>query len=261
MQQDSDEQAKIALYNTLETETSDIRTKETEARQTFSDACAAITGENSLTTAIANGFAPPSGPSWATLPNMAMWGVKRAGNIATLTEGALLHAGGATVNRIPGGLIRGSYGTLFNNSLYNSFQYIRHDSKLSNWSLPREAQGSRAATALSRARTVGTAAKYIGKASTVLTFATSAYEQWEKDSHNPSMGEGEKAARAGTKGAFSAGGAWGGAAIGAKGGAAIGVCIGGPVGAAVGGVIGGVVGGAIGSNLGSSFADKVISWF
>ena len=89
------------------------------------------------------------------------------------------------------------------------------------------------------------------------TFAVDAYGQWQKDSHNPSLGEGEKAARATTTGALSAAGGWAGAAVGGKTGAAIGACVGGPVGAAVGGIVGGVVGGTIGSGLGKGAADRV----
>ena len=41
------------------------------------------------------------------------------------------------------------------------------------------------------------ALKWAGRASNALSFAVSAHEQWEKDSHNPSIGEEEKVTRAG----------------------------------------------------------------
>lgn len=43
---DDAEQAKVALYSTLETDTSDIRDRETAARQDFADACSRITDGN-----------------------------------------------------------------------------------------------------------------------------------------------------------------------------------------------------------------------
>ena len=56
-----------------------------------------------------------------------------------------------------------------------------------------------------------------------------------KDSHDPSLGDGEKVTRAAATGLGTGGGAWAGGALGAKVGAGIGACLGGPVGAAVGG--------------------------
>lgn len=68
-----------------------------------------------------------------------------------------------------------------------------------------------------------------------------------KDSHDPSLGDGEKVTRAAATGLGTGGGAWAGGALGAKVGAGIGACLGGPVGAAVGGIAGGIIGGAAGS--------------
>lgn len=53
-----------------------------------------------------------------------------------------------------------------------------------------------------------------------------------KDSHDPSLGDGEKVTRAAATGLGTGGGAWAGGALGAKVGAGIGACLGGPVGAA-----------------------------
>ena len=95
------------------------------------------------------------------------------------------------------------------------------------------------------------AAPYLDKVSkgfVAVDVAVSGYEQWEKDSHNPSIGTGEKVARAATAGAGSAAGGW----AGAQAGAAVGACVGGPVGA----VVGGAVGAAIGSGVGKWVADK-----
>ncbi|RRD29073.1 hypothetical protein, partial [Actinomyces bowdenii] len=238
VQQDSDEQAKIALYNTLETETSDIRTKETEARQTFSDACAAITGENNP---FVNAVLPSlNGGSWMVAASIISWGVDRADNITTAAQGLSLHQGKANLEWTNSKGKPIAHHGAHNGRPVGRIRHALHDSKLENWKLPTSAKGTTAAKIANAASRAQPALKWAGRGSTVLSFATSAYGQWQKDSHNPSLGEGEKVARAGTKGAFSAAGAWGGATLGAKGGAAIGVCIGGPAGAAIGGVIGGV---------------------
>jgi surface antigen len=89
-----------------------------------------------------------------------------------------------------------------------------------------------------------------------IDFAVSGYEQWEKDSHNPSLSEGKKVARATTTGAASAVGGYAGAKAGAAIGASIGVA-GGPIGIAVGGVVGSIAGGVAGSWLGKTGAN----WF
>ena len=101
------------------------------------------------------------------------------------------------------------------------------------------------------ARKVGSskAMTYAGRAGTAVSFGVDAYQQWEKDSHNPSIGTGEKVARAATAGAGSAAGGW----AGAQAGAAVGACVGGPVGA----VVGGAVGAAVGSGVGKGIADWV----
>lgn len=124
------------------------------------------------------------------------------------------------------------------------------------WAISRVGNGVKMAEAIGlRAsganvtRKVGSskAMKYAGRAGTAVSFGVDAYQQWEKDSHNPSIGMGEKVARAATAGAGSAAGGW----AGAQAGAAIGAGVGGPVGA----VVGGAVGAAIGSGLGKKAAD------
>ena len=52
------------------------------------------------------------------------------------------------------------------------------------------------AKAVNAARRAAPALKWAGRASNALSFAV-AHEQREKDSHNPSIGEGEKVTRAG----------------------------------------------------------------
>lgn len=92
-------------------------------------------------------------------------------------------------------------------------------------------EGTVGAKAVDMARKAAPALKRAGRAGNVLSFGISAHEQWEKDSHNPSIGDGEKVARATTRGLGSAAGGWAGGLAGAKVGAAVGACVGGPVGA------------------------------
>jgi len=129
------------------------------------------------------------------------------------------------------------------------WKHAFNDRKLGNWKVPESAEGSRSAKVAKAAGKIAdsNALKYAGRAGTAVSFGVDAYQQWQKDSKDPSIGTGEKVARAATKGAVSAGGAW----AGAEAGAAIGACVGGPVGAAVGGI----VGGAVGSGVASKVAD------
>lgn len=94
--------------------------------------------------------------------------------------------------------------------------------------------------------------RYGGYAGGVLSGATSAYDQWTRDSGRTDLNTSETTGRAFARGAIVGGGAWGGAAAGAS----IGGAVGGPVGAVVGGVVGGVVG----SGVANEAADHVVDW-
>lgn len=109
------------------------------------------------------------------------------------------------------------------------------------------AQGSRY---LSRAAVVGA----------VIDGGIAAWTQWEADSANPAMGQGEKVARATTSGTLSGGGALGGALAGAKFGAFLDSFTANPIGIAVGGAVGEIVGGLIGSGLGQWAANGISSF-
>lgn len=117
---------------------------------------------------------------------------------------------------------------------------------------------ARPGQAVQRARwsTVARLSKGAGVVGTGLAATTSAVEQWREDSHNPSMGAPERAARATTVGGATATGAWAGGASGAKIGAGLGTLVGGPVGTVVGGIVGGVVGGALGAGAGEWLGDQ-----
>lgn len=117
---------------------------------------------------------------------------------------------------------------------------------------------AKVATALQSSK-VTTTLKWAGRAGNVFSFASSAYEQWEKDSHNPSMGEREKVARATAKGLLTAGFGFLGGKAGSTTGAIVGACVGGPLCAAVGGIVGGVIGGVAGSALGKTLGNTASS--
>lgn len=106
----------------------------------------------------------------------------------------------------------------------------------------------------------GTAARWVGRAGTVVAVGAAAWQQWEQDADDPALGDAERVGRAATQGVATGAGAWAGAAVGVKGGAVVGMAIGGPVGAVVGGAIGGLVGGAIGSSVGQAAGDAIKDW-
>ena len=248
-----EEQEKLTLYKTLETDTSHIRDRETEARQAFADACTRITDGHPVTQAVVNTvggiFAPDTkNGGWRAAAGVGTWAVSRVDDGVKMVEARGLRASGANVTRTVGGkkvvFEAGGKGT-------RQWRHALNDAELSNWSVPKGAEGTKAAKAVDMARKVGSskAMKYASKAGTAVSFGVDAYQQWEKDSHNPSIGTVEKVARATTAGAGSAAGGW----VGAQAGAAVGACVGGPVGA----VVGGAVGAAIGSGVGKWGAD----WF
>lgn len=130
----------------------------------------------------------------------------------------------------------------------------------------RAVDASRAAQPHSAAASrFNTAARWGGRASTVLTAGTSAWDQWSQDAGRNDLATDERVARAATRSATTTAGAAAGAWAGAKGGALAGAAIGsifpGPgtaIGAVAGGIIGGVAGGFIGSEVGGRVADAVV---
>ncbi len=281
--ENSVEQDRISLYKNLETQTSDIRTREKEARQAFSDACAKI-GSNPIAHAASNAvkgyFIPDTrAGGWVGAARAGTWGISRTRDIASLVEAAGLRASSADVTRTL------KYTKYVTNRSANAgrhalrgitktkdvvteaggkgtqqWKHALSDRKLSNWSPTKAAEGSTGAKVVDTVRKAGKPLKWAGRAGTAVSFGVDAYEQWQKDSKDPSIGQGEKVARAATKGAGSAAGGW----AGAQAGAAIGACVGGPVGAAVGGIVGGVVGSGAGGWLADQ-ANKgihgIAKWF
>ncbi|VEI18714.1 Uncharacterised protein [Actinomyces viscosus] len=128
--------------------------------------------------------------------------------------------------------------------------------KPSNWVNKPYTRGTTAWKAQRAVTKAAPALKWAGRASTVLTAGLAGAEQYQKDSANPSVGEGEKIARASTQAVTQGAGGWGGAWVGAQAGMTIGA-LGGPVGIAVGGIVGGAIGGIAGSAAGKWLGDRI----
>jgi len=201
-----EEQEKLTLYKTLETETSHIRDRETEARQAFADACTRITDGHPVTQAVAGavgGFFVPNTKNggWRAAAGVGTWAISRVGNGVKMAEAIGLRASGATVTRKvvvghkenvrthdinKGDLSRKvkmkrEFTTEAEGKGTKQWRYAFKDRKLSNWSVPKGAEGTRAAKAVDMARKVGSskALKYAGRAGTAVSFGVDAYQQWE----------------------------------------------------------------------------------
>ena len=245
-------QTRVDAYNGLVVEVREARDREAAARQEFTDACAGIRKEDLLTKAIGGFLAPPSlGLDPKSLMGTAGWGISRLKNVSNLVTGAALRSSCAGLGRVTG-YAQKWLPYRVDTSRWSGKLFV---GELKHWSPhPAEAVGTKAgkvATTLQSSRVTATL-KWAGRAGNALSFAVSAYDQWEKDSHNPTIGENEKIARATASGAANFAVSYLAATGGAKTGAAIGACMGGPLGAAVGGIVGGVVGGVLASGVAAS---------
>lgn len=247
-----------ALYDSLVSETSDIRVRETEVRQAFADACSAVI-DNPVWRELKGALFPDtSAGGGVAVGKTVLWANSVVQSAATLAEGVGLKATNAVVKH-PMGSKPGKWVTSHDPRRGTPKgmkpHMVRNDRHLSNWEVPEGKSGTWGGKTVAAVRKAAPYLDKVDKGLVAVDFAVSAYEQWEKDSHNPSLSEGKKVARATTTGA----GAAVGGALGAKAGAAIGASIGvagGPIGVAVGGVVGGVIGGAAGSYAGKKIADQ-----
>lgn len=268
------EQEKIRLYKTLDTDASHIRDRETEVCQAFVDACSRIADGHPVIQAVAStvgGYVAPNTKDgdWRAAAGVGTWAISRAGDGVKIVEAAGLRASGASVTR----KVMVGHKVVASHSLGKPTDYMhkvkmkrefvneaggkgakqwRHDfsdRKLSNWSVPKGGEGSRVAKAVDLARKVGSsnAMKWASRAGTAVSFGVDAYQQWEKDSHNPSIEQGEKVIRAAT-----AGGGVGRRRVGRGRGRGSHWCL---CWCPVGAVVGGVVGGAVGYGVGKWVAD------
>lgn len=250
---------KNALYKTLSTETSDIRIKETEARDAFANACSAII-DNPVWKELKGALIPDTSAGGAVaVGKTAIWANSMVQRAATLAEGVGLKATNAVVKHPmrdkPHKWVT-SHDPRRGTPKGMKPRWVRNDRHLSNWEVPEGKSGTWGGKTVAAARKAAPYLEKVDKGFVAVDFAVSGYEQWQKDSHNPSLSEGKKVTRAATVGAASAGIGFAGAKAGAAIGASFGVA-GGPIGVAVGGVAGGIIGGVAGSWLGKTGAN----WF
>ena len=128
--------------------------------------------------------------------------------------------------------------------------------KTSNWVNKPYTRGTTAWKVQQGVTKAAPVLKGLGYASAGLSGALAGWDQYKKDSANPSMGEGEKIARAGTQAVTQGVGGYAGGWAGAQVGMTIGA-VGGPIGIAAGGIIGGAIGGMAGSKLGESVGNAI----
>ncbi len=244
-------QARVDAYNGLVVEAREARDRETAARQEFTDACAGIRKENPITKTIGDFLAPSLGLDPKSLMRTAGWGISRLKNVSNLVTGAALRSSCAGLGRVT----RYAHKWLPYRADTSRWSGKLFVGELKHWSPhPAEAVGTTAgkvATTLQSSR-VTTTLKWAGRSGNALSFVVNAYDQWEKDSHKPAIGENEKIARATASGLLSTSVSCEATLAGAKTGAALGACMGGPLGAAVGGVVGGVVCGVLASGVAAS---------
>ena len=250
---------KNALYRTLSTETSDVRVKETEVRDAFANACAAVI-DNPVWKELKGALFPnTSAGGGVAVGKTAIWANSTVQGAAKLAEGVGLKATNAVVKHPmtdkPHKWVT-SHDPRRGTPKGMKPRWVRNDRHLSNWEVPKGKSGTWGGKTVAAARKAAPYLEKVDKGFVAVDFAVSGYEQWQKDSHNPSLNEGKKVARATATGAGSAVGGYAGAKAGAAIGASIGVA-GGPVGVAVGGVVGGIAGGVAGSWLGKTGAN----WF
>jgi len=192
---------KKALYDSLSTETSDIRIRETEVRDAFANACSAII-DNPVWKELKGALFPDtSAGGGVAAGKAAIWVSNMVQNTATLAEGVGLKATNAVVKHPmrdkPNKWVT-SHDPRRGTPKGMKPHWVNNDRHLSNWEVPKGKGGTwggKTAAAMKRA------APYLDKVSkgfVAVDFAVSGYEQWEKDSHNPSLSEGKKVARATT---------------------------------------------------------------
>lgn len=245
---DADYATKKTTYDTLSSTLSLIRADESTAHDTLISACDSLKSagewfrDKYLPTGTPGDFSKTVG--WAN--RMAIG--TRWGSIASIARFQPRYPKGH-----PGA---GRFMSAADRSKMGLLRTLWAKTKPRNWLNKPYTRGTTAWKAQQAVTKAAPALKWAGRASTVLTAGVAGYEQYQKDSANPSMGEGEKIARAGTQAVTQGAGAWAVATAGAQAGMAIGA-IGGPIGVAVGGIVGGAVGGIAGSAAGKWLGDRI----
>ena len=181
-----------ALYNSLASEASDVRTRETETRQVFADACSAVIG-NPVWKELRGALFPDLSAGGGVAAGKAViWANSVAQSTATLAEGAGLKATDAVVKHP----MRGKP-----NKWVTSHEprrgtpkgvkpyMVRNDRHLSNWEVPKGKSGGWGGKTVAAVKKAAPYLDKVSKGFVAVDVAVGGYEQWEKDSHNPSLPE------------------------------------------------------------------------
>ncbi|SDN09349.1 hypothetical protein [Actinomyces ruminicola] len=245
---DADYATKKATYDTLSSTLVLIRADESTAHDTLISACDSLKSAGEW---FRDKYLPTGGPG--DFSKAVGWANRVAIGTRWGTIGAIAKFQPRYPKWHPGA---GRFMSAADRSKMGLLQTLWARTKPSNWVNKPYTRGTTAWKAQQAVTKAAPALKWAGRASTVLTAGLAGYEQYQKDSANPSMGEGEKIARAGTQAVTQGAGAYGGAWFGAQVGMTVGA-VGGPVGVAVGGIVGGAIGGIAGSAAGKWLGDRI----
>ncbi|WP_257210599.1 hypothetical protein [Actinomyces ruminis] len=245
---DADYATKKATYDSLSSTLSLIRADESTAHDTLISACDSLKS-------VGEWFRDQFIPTWDSS------GVSKTADIA---DGVANGAQWATIRAIsvfrprypkghPGA---GRFMAAVDRSKMGLLETLWAETKTTNWVNKPYTRGTTAWKVQQYAGKAARVTKGIGIGAAVFSGFVGGYEQYQKDSANPSMGEGEKIACAGTQAVTQGAGAYGGAWFGAQVGMTVGA-VGGPVGVAVGGIVGGAIGGIAGSAAGKWLGDRI----
>ncbi|WP_103063807.1 hypothetical protein [Actinomyces qiguomingii] len=243
---DADYATKKATYDTLDSTLSLIRADESAAHDTLISACDSLKSAGEW-------FRDQFIPTWDSS------GVSKAADIA---DGVAVGSQWAMIRAIsvfrprypswhPGA---GRFMSAADRSKMGLLETLLAKTKTTNWVNKPCARGTTGWKVQQYAGKAARVTKGIGIGAAVFSGLVGGYEQYQKDSANPSMGEEEKLARAGTQAVTQGAGGYGGASVGVQEGMTIGA-VGGPVGVAVGGIVGGAIGGIAGSAVGKAAGD------
>jgi uncharacterized protein YukE len=231
---------KVKVYNHAFEQAEAARTKETKAHTSLGSAMTASNGDGWFENLMEElGFAPPDGmdPVDDTAWLLGLGGLGFGVASGTMLKGVLQVFQPRTA--VGFGSTEGM----------NYWQRLAAATKSDSW----RAKAYQAATRDKWA----SAGKWATRAGSVVTAATSGWDQWKADADDPSLDTGERVDRAATKGASTAAGAYVGAEAGAWAGGAIGTAICPGIGTVIGGAAGGLIGGFAGSSAGAWVGDEL----
>ncbi|MBE6483140.1 MAG: hypothetical protein E7Z94_12360 [Actinomyces ruminicola] len=205
---DADYATKKATYDTLSSTLVLIRADESTAHDTLISACDSLKSAGEW---FRDKYLPTGGPG--DFSKAVGWANRVAIGTRWGTIGAIAKFQPRYPKWHPGA---GRFMSAADRSKMGLLQTLWARTKPSNWVNKPYTRGTTAWKAQQAVTKAAPALKWAGRASTVLTAGLAGYEQYQKESANPSMGEGEKIARAGTQAVTQGAGAYGGAWFGAQ---------------------------------------------